>query len=106
MLRWLVPVALSFVLIGAGYSPTHLITSTYAQPPTAAAPCAPASPILPGTVGGEVQGATQKGQLWALLFYSPPAQAGTQEKIVWRMTGKGSFYIEARGPGGQVMRPN
>jgi hypothetical protein len=38
--------------------------------------------------------------LWALLFYHPPAVAGTQLKIVVRMTGSGPFHIKALGPDG------
>jgi hypothetical protein len=42
--------------------------------------------------------------LWALLFYHPPAVAGTQLKIVVRMTGSGPFHIKALGPDGQTVK--
>ena len=53
----------------------------------------------------EVRGVGSRGvTLWALLFYTPPAVAGTDLKIVLKMTGTGSFRVRALGPGGMVVR--
>ena len=45
------------------------------------------------------------GELWALLFFDK-AQANTEEKIVWRITGTGrQFDIFARHEDGTVIHP-
>jgi hypothetical protein len=53
----------------------------------------------------EVRGIAKHGTLWALLFYDPPATAGSDLKIVLRMTGSGSLRVRALGPAGQTLRP-
>lgn len=65
-------------------------------------------PILRGSASlPEVEGIGSHAQFWALLFYSPPATTGTQEKIVVRMTGKSAgLRIQATGPSGQTLAPS
>ncbi|WP_422773250.1 hypothetical protein ACN28C_10180 [Plantactinospora sp. WMMC1484] len=56
----------------------------------------------------EVQGVANAGNsLWGLLFPrgGPELRAGRDEKIVWRMTGSGSFHIRATGPDGATVEP-
>ncbi|WP_319462743.1 hypothetical protein [Micromonospora sp. RTP1Z1] len=52
----------------------------------------------------EVEGdGSRDASLWALLFVDDNGlQAGREEKIVFRMTGRGALSIQAAGPGGTV----
>ncbi|MFY1673195.1 hypothetical protein ACN27G_25050 [Plantactinospora sp. WMMB334] len=80
---------------------------------TATAPAAdPAptctTPVEPPEGPPEVQGVANAGNsFWGLLFPrgGPELRAGRDEKIVWRMTGSGSFGIRATGPGGANLGP-
>jgi len=81
--------------------------------PTASAPAAgPIAATCPPDAGypsnGELRGVTDNAQdsLWALLFLREPRLgADVETKIVWRMTGSGTFDIEATGPYGVVVEP-
>ena len=54
----------------------------------------------------ERQGAGTGATLWALFFPREPVlTAGTEIKVVWRMTGSGSLSISAYGPDGMVVEP-
>ncbi len=45
------------------------------------------------------------GEMWALLFFDQ-AQAGKDEKIVWRITGSGrQFSVQARNDDGTMIFP-
>ncbi len=67
--------------------------------------CGQAQPSPSKSGFPEVRGVATHGvKLWALLFYHPPAVAGTDLKIVVRMTASGPFHISAIGPGGQFGR--
>jgi hypothetical protein len=58
-----------------------------------AAPVASACGALPAqTPLAEVKGS----RLWALVFGPVPIKAGTETKIVWRMSGHGAFNIGAK----------
>ncbi|MEQ4302883.1 hypothetical protein ABNF97_16050 [Plantactinospora sp. B6F1] len=90
---------------GALSSPTGPVTTTgpAAEP---AASCAAASRSADGLP--EVQGVADTGNsFWGLLFPrgGPSLRSGVEEKIVWRMTGSGTFSIRATGPGGTTIEP-
>ena len=59
--------------------------------------CQPASPIDNSSVGPEVQGTAANAELWGLLLSTSgvPPLANSEVKIVWRMTGSGTFNIVA-----------
>jgi hypothetical protein len=67
--------------------------------------CSSSKPAASNASFPEVRGITKRGTLWALLFYSPPARAGITEKIVLRITGKGSIHLVGIGPNGQRIAP-
>jgi hypothetical protein len=90
---------------------TCLVPSRIAAPNTVRAAalgamhCATSVPTPSNTSLPEVRGVTTRGKLWALLFYRPPAAAGTTEKIVVRITGKGPIHLVGIGPAGQTIQP-
>ncbi|HLU71997.1 MAG TPA: hypothetical protein VKZ82_07440 [Nonomuraea sp.] len=49
----------------------------------------------------EVRGSAEDAELWGLLFGEVPFKAGTEVKVVWRMTGDGPVEASATGPGGK-----
>ena len=52
------------------------------------------------------QGAGDGATLWARFFpTTPELHAGTEIKIVWRMTGSGPLTMSATGPGGRSTTP-
>ena|ERR1700694_2977859 len=54
----------------------------------------------------EVQGYSAHQELWALLFTPPePFQVNEDVKIVWRMTGTGTFNIIAQQDDGTKIQP-
>lgn len=61
----------------------------------------------PTTVtANEIRGTTTPdATLWALLFTNYPLSAGTESKMVWRMTGAGNITINARAPDGRTIHP-
>jgi hypothetical protein len=67
--------------------------------------CTTSIPTRTGSGFPEVRGIAKHGNLWAFLFYDPPAIAGTDLKIVLRMTGIGSLRVRALGPAGEILRP-
>ncbi|ROT25844.1 hypothetical protein [Micromonospora sp. HM5-17] len=84
-----------------------------ARPPTPAAPkgtvagagCPPDADYPPPA---ELPGITvdPRDSFWGLLFLrETPLRSGTEAKIVWRMTGSGTFEITATGPNGIVVDP-
>jgi hypothetical protein len=74
---------------------------------TATLPACQPSPAQPSKNGfPEIQGTMKStGELWALLFFDK-AQANTEEKIVWRITGTGKqFDIFAQHEDGTIIHP-
>jgi hypothetical protein len=65
--------------------------------------CHPASPVVRGAIGSQIEGTGHGAQLWALTFFAHagPPGVGAQEKVVWRMTGTGRLRLTAVGPGGR-----
>jgi hypothetical protein len=70
--------------------------------------CQPASPIDNSSVGPEVQGTGANAEFWGLLLSASgvPPLANFQVKIVWRMTGSGTFTIVAISPSGMKVPPS
>jgi hypothetical protein len=64
--------------------------------------CAPAATF---TQGGMPETGTNssRGSLWALFFSPVPPSAGTDVKVVWRMTGSGSFVFRVSDGTGQAL---
>jgi hypothetical protein len=70
------------------------------------AACRAPSPVSVSNIGGrQLRGTGHGAELWALLFFSPPARVGQEQKIVWRMTGHGPFKLAALGPGHRTLAP-
>lgn len=60
-----------------------------------------------GAAGGEVQGtASACGQIWGLILGPVPVQAGTDTKVIVRMTGTGNPAVYADGPAGHQIAPD
>jgi len=59
-------------------------------------------------VGTEVQGTATHAELWALIHSTTgvPPVANSLVKIIWRMTGSGSFTVVALGPHGMKVPPS
>jgi hypothetical protein len=64
--------------------------------PTVADCAAPSPADLIDTGLPELHGKASHAELWALVFRRLPLVAGQEIKIVWRMTGGGTFRIGAR----------
>ena len=62
------------------------------------------TPIRNGSLGAEIQGKADNAELWALLQGN--LQAASMLKIVWRMTGNGTFSLVALGPQGKRIVPS
>ena len=75
--------------------------------PLGAPGCQPPSPIhaAPSLGLPETQGTAMGVQLWALFFASMPIHPKQEIKIVWKMTGSGSFHLSAHGPHGMPAQP-
>jgi hypothetical protein len=68
--------------------------------------CTSASPVDMSNGIPEVRGtATGEAQFWALLFYTPPLAAGSDVKIVFRMTGSGPITLRAKEANGTEVSP-
>lgn len=98
------------LLVGARRRLSDVAEMFFLDCPALGAPgCRPASPSAPmhapSTGLPEVRGTVTKGQLWALVFDALPLQAKQEVKIVWRMTGKGSFHISAQHTDGTRTKP-
>jgi len=66
--------------------------------------CAPGAVFRSSEVGFPETGLdSSKGSFWALVFNSIPPPAGTDVKIVWRMTGTGDFALRATDAEGAVI---
>jgi hypothetical protein len=75
---------------------------------TAGSACPATAEYLPEPGSGrrEAQGGGAGVTLWALLFLTgDKLTAGTETKIVWRMTGAGKLEMRATGPGGNEITP-
>ena len=94
-----VALAVTFVSISACSSPSRSTPSSVAVGGTFGQPgCHPASPVA----NGEIQGRASPGiSLWGLTF-GQPLSAGTQIKIVWRMTGVGPLVVTPLAPDGRT----
>ena len=53
----------------------------------------------------ERQGVGTGTTLWGLFFLTGPIVERSEVKVAWRMTGTGTFSIEATGPGARTVRP-
>jgi hypothetical protein len=90
------PGCYAYQVDGDGFSETIVFRASLG--PLGQPRCHPPSP---GSY--EVEGTSPNADLWALVFASQP-HAGDEVKIVWRMTGAGSFRIAATGPAGTLAR--
>jgi hypothetical protein len=103
----LVLVTISIVLAACAPSPDRpTVTPTQSATIATQAVCQP-SVAQPSKNGfPEIQGTMKSGgELWALLFFDK-AQANTEEKIVWRITGTGKqFDIFAQHEDGTIIHP-
>jgi hypothetical protein len=62
--------------------------------------CRP-TPIVTTSIGfPEVAADTSGGTVYGLLFTTPPIRAGSEVKIVWRVTGNGLLSVVAADPSG------
>ena len=104
----LVFITISIILAACAPGPApDRFDTTPAQPtPTATQPACQPSPVQPSKNGfPEIQGTMASDvELWALLVFDT-ARAGTDEKIVWRMTGTGKFDVQARHQDGTIIHP-
>jgi len=82
-------------------------TATVASAAAAPGGCRPTTVASNKATGfPEAQGKATGGQLWALFFFDPTTVHVKQElKIVWRMTGSGTFHIIGRSEGGKQVKP-
>ncbi len=81
------------------------VTSSSALPIATPAVCQPSQIQHPQNGLSEVQGTTNSAvEIWALLFFDQ-AHAKQDSKIVWRITGTGSFSVQARHEDGTVIHP-
>src|SRR5258708_11478864 len=109
---WLICCSLILMLLAA-CSTNSSVTSSATNgsppvtPPTAvpgtalgAPGCQPPSPMdaTPSQGLPETQGTATGVQLWALFFADMPIHPKQEIKIVWRMTGSGSFHLSTHGP--------
>lgn len=61
------------------------------------------SPIVMASIGfPEVAADASGGTVYGLLFTTPPIRAGSEVKIVWRITGTGQMSVVAADPTGGV----
>lgn len=72
--------------------------------PLGAPGCQPPSSIQSQGIP-ETQGTATGVQLWALFFAPIPIHPRQEIKIVWRMTGSGSFHLTTHGPHGISAQP-
>ncbi|AVT38983.1 hypothetical protein [Plantactinospora sp. BB1] len=102
----MVLLALAVPLAGCGAEPPPTVGPTGSRAAGVADPGA-TCPAATG-VATEVPGVADTGHsFWALLFPrgGPSLHSGREEKIVWRMTGSGSFSVQATGPDGVTVEP-
>jgi hypothetical protein len=90
-----------------GGSPVASGTGTASTTGALSATCSATADIRPSSRGlPERQGTGVGATLWALFFLSGPQLiAGTEVKVVWRMTGSGKLSITAIGPNGTTIKP-
>jgi hypothetical protein len=116
---WLICCSLILMLLAA-CSTNSSVTSSATKgsspvPPLTAVPgtalgapgCQPPSPVDAAPSQGlpETQGTATGVQLWALFFAVMPIHPKQELKIVWRMTGVGSFHLSTHGPHGMPAQP-
>jgi hypothetical protein len=87
-------------------SPTPTATASTPTQPLGGANCRPSSPIAPSALGFPETPATitqGSGAIWALLMpvHGMPIRAQEDVKIIWKLTGSGTFQVVTRGPNGQ-----
>ena len=96
------------IVVAACAPALHQVAPTSPLPIVSATlPACQPSPIQRSKVDfPEVRGTMKSdGEMWALLFFDQ-AQAGKEEKIVWRITGSGrQFNVRARNDDGTVIFP-
>jgi hypothetical protein len=65
------------------------------------------SPSSGDSQSDEREGRASGATLWAQFFFTDESgvRAGTEIKIVWRMTGAGDLSMSATGPDGRVITP-
>ena len=64
--------------------------------------CLPAATFSKGGMP-ETGESSSQGSLWALFFSTVPPSAGSDVKVVWRMTGSGSFAFRVSDAAGQPL---
>ena len=116
---WLICSSLILMLLAA-CSTNSSVTSSATKgsspvPPPTAVPgtalgapgCQPPSPLDAAPSQGlpETQGTATGVQLWALFFADMPIHPKQEIKIVWKMTGSGSFHLSTHGPHGMPAQP-
>ncbi len=71
--------------------------------------CGPVATVVRPPRGGalsgpEARGSSRDATIWALFFHHPIA-AHHDVKIVWRVTGTGTFQVKGYQPGGAITLP-
>ena len=89
--------------VNATSAPAGTAATAAASTGTAVATC-PSSAAYGGELP-EVSGVGNGVSLWALLFVAGEIPAGSEAKIVFRMTGTGDLSIRATGPHGAAVTP-
>ena len=82
---------------GVAPSPQHISYSCQLQQ----------TPVQNSSIGPEIHGRAFQSELWALIGSTTgiPPRANSYVKIVWRMTGSGTFSLVAAGPQGKQLQP-
>jgi len=116
--RWLICILLTTSILTACFSaPTPSITKHTSTSLPTSTPTSQISyscqlqrtPVHPASIlGPEIQGVASYSELWALIQSTTgvPPKAKSSVKIVWRMTGKGTFSLVALNPQGQHVLPD
>ena len=100
-------IAISIVVAACTPTPDRRAVTPVQPTPPATQPACQPSLAQPSKLGfPEIQGTMKSaGELWALLFFDK-AQANTEEKIVWRITGTGrQFDVIAQHEDGTIIHP-
>jgi hypothetical protein len=100
------PKVLTVILMMGGLAGCTALTRPSEPLPTATVAACQPSPIQTSPTGfSEIQGTMHSdGELWALVFFGK-AHAQEEVKIVWRITGTGTFTAQARHEDGTLISP-
>jgi hypothetical protein len=112
---WLLGPAIALVLAACDATPRTPSESPSLNPgqqpasessvPITTSTCPPTDQLTGPAAKAEQQAVGDGATLWALFFATLPIAAGTEVKVVWRMTGNGEFSMSATGPDGTVVKP-